>query len=56
MDAKAPLPTLADQEATWAYILQTLCALGLNQLADRLHEKGQLPLSRTVTEVDLVIR
>jgi hypothetical protein len=43
MDAKAPLPALADQEPTWASASNLERTWGLNQLADRLHEKAQLP-------------
>ena len=43
MDAKAPLPTLADQEPTWASASNLARTWGLNQLADRLHEKVQPP-------------
>ena len=41
MDAKAPLPSLADQEPTWASASNLARTWGLNQLADRLHEKAQ---------------
>ena len=41
MDAKAPLPALADQEPTWASASNLARTWGLNQLADRLHEKAQ---------------
>ena len=43
MNAKAPLPTLADQEPTWASASNLARACGLNQLADRLHEKVEPP-------------
>ena len=43
MDAKAPLPSLADQEPTWASASNFARTWGLNQLADRLHEKVQPP-------------
>jgi DNA polymerase-1 len=43
MDASAPLPTLADQEPTWASASNLARTWGLNQLADRLHEKVQPP-------------
>jgi exodeoxyribonuclease III len=43
MNAKAPLPTLADQEPTWASASNLTRPWGLNQLADRLHEKVQPP-------------
>jgi DNA polymerase I len=43
MDAKAPLPALPDQEATWNSASNLARTWGLNQLADRLHEKAQLP-------------
>ena len=43
MDAKAPLPALADQEPTWASASNLARTWGLNQLADRLHEKAQPP-------------
>ena len=43
MDAKAPLPALADQEPTWASASDLARTWGLNQLADQLHEKAQLP-------------
>ncbi len=39
MNAKAPIPTLADQEPTWASASNLARTWGLNQLADRLHEK-----------------
>ncbi len=43
MDAKAPLPALADQEPAWASASNLARTWGLNQLADRLHEKAQPP-------------
>ena len=43
MDAKAPIPTLADQEPTWASASDFAHNWGLNQLADRLDEKIQPP-------------
>src|ERR1700761_5762121 len=43
MDAKAPLPLLADQEPTWASASNLARTWRLNQLADRLHEKVQPP-------------
>jgi DNA polymerase I len=43
MDAKAPLPSLADQKPTWAAASSCARTWGLNQLADRLHEKVQPP-------------
>jgi exodeoxyribonuclease III len=43
MNVKAPLPTLADQEPTWASASNLARTWGLNQLADRLHEKVQPP-------------
>jgi exodeoxyribonuclease III len=43
MNAKAPLPTLADQEPTWSSASDFARKWGLNQLADRLHEKVQPP-------------
>ena len=43
MDAKAPLPALADQEPTWASASNLARTWGLNQLAHRLHEKAQPP-------------
>jgi exodeoxyribonuclease III len=43
MDAKAPLPTLANQEPTWASASDFARNWGLNQLADRLDEKIQPP-------------
>jgi hypothetical protein len=36
MDAKAPLPSLADQEPTWSSASDFARDWGLNQLADRL--------------------
>jgi DNA polymerase I len=39
MDAKAPLPALADQEPTWTSASNLARNWGLNQLADRLEEK-----------------
>jgi DNA polymerase I len=39
MDAKAPLPSLADQEPTWSSASDFARNWGLNQLADRLDEK-----------------
>jgi DNA polymerase I len=38
MDAKAPLPLLADQEPTWGSASTFTRDWGLNQLADRLGE------------------
>jgi exodeoxyribonuclease-3 len=38
MDAKAPLPLLADQEPTWSSASSFAHDWGLNQLADRLNE------------------
>jgi DNA polymerase I len=43
MDAKAPLPSLADQEPAWSSASDFAHTWGLNQLADRLHEKIQPP-------------
>ena len=43
MNAKAPLHTLADQEPTWTSASSFARTWGLNQLADRLHEKVQPP-------------
>ena len=43
MDAKAPLPSLTDQEPTWASASNLARTWGLNQLAERLHEKTQPP-------------
>ena len=43
MDAKAPLPSLADQEPTWSLASDFAHTWGLNQLADRLDEKVQPP-------------
>jgi hypothetical protein len=43
MDAKAPLPSLADQQPTWSSASDLARSWGLNQLADRLHEKVQPP-------------
>ena len=43
MDAKAPLPSLADQEPAWSSASDLAWIWGLNQLADRLHEKVQPP-------------
>ena len=39
MDSSAPLPSLANQEATWASASTLARTWGLNQLADRLAEK-----------------
>jgi hypothetical protein len=39
MDAKAPLPALADQEPTCTSASNLARNWGLNQLADRLEEK-----------------
>ena len=39
MDARAPLPSLADQEPTWASASSLARTWGLNQLADRLAGK-----------------
>jgi DNA polymerase-1 len=39
MDAKAPLPSLTDQEPRWASASTLARCWGLNQLADRLDEK-----------------
>jgi hypothetical protein len=38
MDAKAPLPSLGDQQPTWGSASSFVCSWGLNQLADRLDE------------------
>jgi hypothetical protein len=38
MDAKAPLPLLADQEPTWASASTFAGSWGLSQLVDRLDE------------------
>ena len=43
MDTKAPLPSLADQEPTWVAASSFARTWGLNQLADRLHEKAEPP-------------
>ena len=43
MDTKAPLPSLADQEPTWVAASSFARTWGLNQLADRLHEKAKPP-------------
>ena len=43
MDTKAPLPSLADQEPTWVAASSFAETWGLNQLADRLHEKAKPP-------------
>ena len=43
MDAKAPLPALADQEPTWASASNLARTWGINQLADRLHERTLPP-------------
>ena len=40
MDAKAPLPSLADQEPTWVSASSLALGWGLKQLADRLEEKA----------------
>jgi hypothetical protein len=40
MDAKAPLPLLADQEPTWGSASTLTRDWGLNQLADRLGGDG----------------
>jgi DNA ligase D-like protein (predicted ligase) len=40
MDASAPLPSLSDQAPTWASASDLARAWGLNQLADRLAERG----------------
>jgi exodeoxyribonuclease III len=40
MDAKAPLPLLADQQPTWGSASTLARDWGLNQLADRLDEMG----------------
>jgi hypothetical protein len=40
MDAKAPLPSLADQKPTWAAASSFARTWGLNQLADHLDEKA----------------
>ena len=39
MDASAPLPSLADQEPTWAAASSLVRGWGLNQLAGRFDEK-----------------
>jgi hypothetical protein len=38
MNAKAPLPSLADQQLTWSSASSFARDWGLNQLADRLDE------------------
>jgi exodeoxyribonuclease III len=43
MDARAPLPPLADQEPTWSLASDFARHWGLNQLADRLDEKIRPP-------------
>ena len=43
MDAKAPLPTLSDQEPIWASVSNLARTWGLNQLADRLDERVRPP-------------
>jgi hypothetical protein len=43
MDAKAPLPSLADHEPTWSSASDFARNWGLNQLADRLDEKIRPP-------------
>jgi DNA polymerase-1 len=43
MDAKAPLPSLADQEPTWVSASNLARRWGLNQLADRWDEKVRPP-------------
>ena len=43
MDAKAPLPSLADQKPTWTSASNLARTWGLNQLADRLDEKIRPP-------------
>ena len=43
MDAKAPLPSLADQEPTWSSASNLARKWGLNQLADRLDERVRPP-------------
>ena len=42
MDATAPLPSLADQEPTWASASSLARTWGLNQLADRLMKRYDL--------------
>jgi hypothetical protein len=39
MDAVPPLPSLANQEPTWASASSLARCWGLKQLADRLNEK-----------------
>jgi hypothetical protein len=39
MDASAPLPSLANQEPTWAAASSLVRGWGLNQLAGRFDEK-----------------
>jgi DNA ligase D-like protein (predicted ligase) len=41
MDASAPLPSLSDQAPTWVSASDLARAWGLNQLADRLAERGR---------------
>jgi exodeoxyribonuclease-3 len=41
MDASAPLPSLADQAPTWGRASDLARRWGLNQLADRLHERAR---------------
>jgi len=43
MDAKTPLPSLADHEPTWSSASDFARNWGLNQLADRLDEKIRPP-------------
>jgi DNA polymerase I len=43
MDTSAPLPSLADQEPTWASASSLVRSWRLNQLADRLDEKVRPP-------------
>jgi DNA polymerase-1 len=40
MNASAPLPSLVDQAPNWALASSLARSWGLNQLADRLAEKG----------------
>jgi 5'-3' exonuclease len=43
MNAKAPLPSLDDQQPTWGSASTFARDWGLNQLADRLNEKVEPP-------------
>ena len=56
MDAKAPLPLLADQQPTWATASRLARTWGLNQLADRFGGEDMTVVVRNVAEMDFLVR